>query len=145
MTVVDTDGTDAGGQPDEGDGFPDCSDFSCRGVQENRTFNRDGEAINLLVSPCSESFTGVDAEMDRNRAIALAINRCNNGIDEDGDGFTDCEDWDCHWDPIINPHAQNATGPLSSAGFCQGWLFNGTTWVPNTAPNAPPAVPLLCN
>ncbi|MCK5799300.1 MAG: hypothetical protein KAI47_19050, partial [Deltaproteobacteria bacterium] len=26
---------------------------------------------------------------------------CSDGIDNDADGFVDCADWDCSWNPLV--------------------------------------------
>jgi len=33
---------------------------------------------------------------------AVSDARCEDGIDNDLDGFTDCEDWDCSWNPAVS-------------------------------------------
>jgi hypothetical protein len=27
--------------------------------------------------------------------------RCSDGLDNDKDGFVDCDDWDCSWNPLV--------------------------------------------
>ena len=41
---------------------------------------------------CQESLALLDED---------AIARCDDGKDNDGDGFTDCDDWDCSNNPIV--------------------------------------------
>ncbi|MDP2161083.1 MAG: hypothetical protein Q8K02_11410 [Flavobacterium sp.] len=36
------------------------------------------------------------ADFDCNESPFCAVEICDNGIDDDGDGFTDCEDFDCN-------------------------------------------------
>lgn len=84
-----TDGLD-----NDGNGFGDCQDFSCRSVIEAFV---DHDASGDLVpngfqrSPCQES---VGAMPEFARA------NCMDGRDNDDDGFVDCEDWDCNWNPV---------------------------------------------
>ena len=33
---------------------------------------------------------------------AEAAQRCTDGIDNDGDGFVDCDDWDCSYNNLID-------------------------------------------
>ena len=88
-------------------------------------------------------------------AVAEAIQRCTDGVDGDLDGFTDCDDWDCQWHPLLNPSATMATDV--APGLCQNGRFDrnvpgfwrapeegerpsrGTDADPNPAPT-----PLLC-
>ncbi|MEM9067690.1 MAG: hypothetical protein AAGE52_04265 [Myxococcota bacterium] len=116
------------GLDDEGDGFPDCSDFSCRDVVEMREFTRpDGTTTSFLASPCNESVSFPEDFVDnaaRLRAIQQAIARCSDGIDGDIDGFVDCDDWDCQWNPLLNPLATADFTPALGPGFCQGGFFD---------------------
>ena len=59
----------------DGNGFTDCDDFSCR--------NNDDPTVAVA---CLESL--------------LPVN-CEDGLDNDADGFTDCDDWDCTWNPRV--------------------------------------------
>jgi hypothetical protein len=80
-----------------------------------------------IISPCVESgyidassnvqcdgacVTPTDSTLPEQ--IAMSRAQCTDGIDNDGDGFTDCEDWECNY----NPRALGADGePLcQSAG-----------------------------
>lgn len=132
------------GIDNEGDGFVDCSDFSCQGISEMAM--PPGATVPVLVSPCLESFTSADPVMDPLGAYREAIDRCANGIDEDSDGFVDCADWDCHWNPVLQPRA--VSPDTEEQGFCQGWILNITSgqWMPQDpamyARGVP--VPLLC-
>jgi hypothetical protein len=80
-----TDGLD-----NDGNGFPDCQDFSCREVLEEIVDDRD-QPTGRRRSPCLES---VGAEPANVRA------NCMDGVDNDRDGFIDCDDWDCNWNPV---------------------------------------------
>jgi hypothetical protein len=111
-------------------GFVDCGDFSCLFIQVSFTGlcsttsdcpagqscyrNGAGARICLsLRSPCFESLfidddsdvqgnedgtLPTDATVDERRAMAWAT--CTDGVDNDGDGFTDCEDWECNHNPF---------------------------------------------
>ncbi|MFO0713133.1 MAG: hypothetical protein U0353_24975 [Sandaracinus sp.] len=84
-----TDGID-----NDGNGFPDCQDFSCREVLEEIVApDATGRPVptGRRRSPCLESVGADDANMRAN---------CMDGADNDRDGFVDCEDWDCNWNPV---------------------------------------------
>jgi hypothetical protein len=58
-----------------------------------------------------------------------AEENCTNGIDDDGDGHIDCDDWKCYIDTQCNPHHhcesvsasyQNSLGVI--------WSYDGTSW-----------------
>lgn len=66
-----------------------------------------------LRSPCFESMW-VDANQtvqsnDSNfptdstcgEQVSMARGSCANGRDDDGDGFSDCEDWECNYNPLV--------------------------------------------
>ena len=84
-----TDGLD-----NDGNSFSDCEDFSCRDVLEEFVTTVPGTApmrTGQQRSPCTES-VGSTAEWQRFN--------CTDGIDNDADGFADCDDWDCNWNPV---------------------------------------------
>ncbi|MCS6856650.1 MAG: hypothetical protein NZM37_02965 [Sandaracinaceae bacterium] len=70
-------------------GYTDCQDFSCREFVEE-IIDEMGMPTGYQRSPCRES---VGANSDFMRA------NCADGIDNDQDGFIDCDDWDCNWNP----------------------------------------------
>ncbi|HAN31308.1 MAG TPA: hypothetical protein DCQ06_06880 [Myxococcales bacterium] len=74
------------GLDNDGDTYIDCSDRSCRSADA-------WDAINQR-HPCQESFEPSDSP-----AVINGI--CSDGKDNDGDGFTDCDDWDCAWNPKV--------------------------------------------
>ncbi|MEM1413975.1 MAG: hypothetical protein AAGH15_03705 [Myxococcota bacterium] len=136
----------------DGDGVPE--DFDGDG--------NPGSATSYVANPCDESSGGVELAIDQNpmaaelrviinqAAVTEAVRRCSNGIDEDLDGFVDCDDWDCHWNPVLNPEASNVPpfdAIQGTLGFCQGgrWAPDGGTGIvwspePNPAGDAgPPA------
>ncbi len=85
-----------------------------------------------LRSPCSESVWldedqtvqgGGMIATDSTRAerVAMSVRLCTDGIDNDGDGFTDCEDWECNYNPLVvdnedNPICRTRTGPTCIVG-----------------------------
>ncbi|MEO1484058.1 MAG: hypothetical protein AAFU77_18285, partial [Myxococcota bacterium] len=87
------------GVDNDGNGFIDCGDFSCSRTND--------PAVRVA---CQESIHTVDTVMNADDPF-LAINQANancvNGIDDDNDGFVDCEDFDCAWNPIVT----GCTGP----------------------------------
>jgi hypothetical protein len=81
-----TDGID-----NDGNSFSDCEDFSCRSVVEAYVAPVPGMApqpTGQQRSPCTESVGGSVEWQRRN---------CQDGLDNDQDGFADCDDWDCNW------------------------------------------------
>ncbi|MBX3250990.1 MAG: hypothetical protein KF901_27685 [Myxococcales bacterium] len=133
-----TDGID-----NDGNGFADCNDFSCRTVREDVVFSRatrrpdpscantpdcegdECECFVLRTSPCNESVV-FPADVERvdgsmfNFEMQRAIAACTDGLDGDVDGFIDCDDWDCQWNPLLNPRARGRTEP----GLCQGGRYD---------------------
>jgi len=133
------------GEDDDGDGFGDCSDFSCQAViQANYPVPRrspDGaggytfDTVQDTASPCRESISLTDAETNPRRAIAELQERCLDNRDQDIDGFYDCDDWDCQWNPLLKPTVEDrmrngATAEeaaVAEDGMCQGWRFTFAT------------------
>jgi hypothetical protein len=109
-----------------GNGYADCGDFSCRIYECDRPGSCEADAdcpagyscfrneCVRLRSPCMEapdlgtSFTqvgdgcpdasaaGVTLE-ERQRQVRAS---CTDGADNDGDGFVDCEDFDCNYNTL---------------------------------------------
>ena len=84
-----TDGCD-----NDGNGFLDCEDFAC-------SRNRDPIVRSLCVESAyvPDDFPSPAAEETARRA---ADENCKNGEDEDRDGFIDCADTDCSWNPLVS-------------------------------------------
>jgi hypothetical protein len=81
------------GIDDDGDGFADCDDFDCIGVNpcgpENCDNGRDDDG---------DSFVDCD-DFDCIGVNPCGPEICDNGTDDDGDGFVDCDDFDCDGSP----------------------------------------------
>jgi hypothetical protein len=129
------------GIDNDGNGYTDCEDFSCNfaliswGVQACLT-TADcplGQSCYRssclgILAPCFETaWIEAKTSIQGNQAgriptdstpaeqAAMSVALCSDGIDNDGDGFTDCEDWECNY----SPHVVDASGtPLcrSSGG-----------------------------
>ncbi len=82
------------GIDNDGNGYPDCADYSCA-----RAFDIE------VARACQESLVNQKATPAEREAEANA--RCQDGLDNDQDGFIDCDDWDCSW----NPDVTVCTGP----------------------------------
>ncbi|MBW2463736.1 MAG: hypothetical protein JRH11_18945 [Deltaproteobacteria bacterium] len=110
------------GIDNEGDGFPDCQDFSCRGA---RTF---GGPLQVT-APCLEAALGpgdgipdavllnwqmtdpaLSSITEDEAIIQVVIANCSDGVDNDQDGFVDCEDWDCNWHPTLRGLCESRAG-----------------------------------
>ena len=75
-----TDELCADGIDNDGNGFKDCEDFSCR------------RATDITVrQACQESVGETSLEVNQ---------RCSDGVDNDNDSFIDCDDWDCSYNPL---------------------------------------------
>ncbi|MCP4499807.1 MAG: hypothetical protein GY822_07580 [Deltaproteobacteria bacterium] len=64
--------------------FLDCADYSCSQPEP--------ENAELVGSACSESAAFGSVTPDDN---------CTDGLDNDRDGFVDCDDWDCAYNPAV--------------------------------------------
>ncbi len=80
------------GVDNDGNGFVDCEDFSCRNARDLAT-----------KQACQESLVALFSERAPiTEAHIVQINeRCSDGVDNDLDGFFDCDDWDCSWHPLV--------------------------------------------
>lgn len=82
------------GIDNDGNGFTDCADYSC------------SQHVDPVVRQvCQESlYAPADwqsASDDEVARMALAVRTfCSDGQDNDGDGFADCDDFDCSWNPL---------------------------------------------
>lgn len=106
-----TDGLD-----NDANGFADCNDFSCR-----ETFSFQDAARTRVVSPCVESGFTPETLADAmagvppvtlEQAREAARRNCMDGLDNDADGFIDCADWDCNWNPLLEGFCEERTGVL---------------------------------
>ncbi|MCC6873295.1 MAG: hypothetical protein IT378_03220 [Sandaracinaceae bacterium] len=93
---------------DEHDGYADCGDYSCRDAAAESVCVDD--ATHLAIGPCTAGacpmgqtclprkpcLEGVAGD----RVATLA--QCTDGFDNDGDGFADCDDWDCSHNPALS-------------------------------------------
>lgn len=77
------------GIDDDGDGYFDCDDFDCTGVNpcgpESCTNGRDDDG---------DTFVDCD-DFDCIGVNPCGPESCDNGTDDDGDSYVDCEDYDC--------------------------------------------------
>ena len=109
-------------------GFVDCADFSCQYLSVTTTgrCSESGacpagqgcfrDSCLSFESPCQEgadiggnltlfgSALPPDLLVEERRRLIVA--QCTDGVDNDADGFADCNDWDC----VFNPLAVNAEG-----------------------------------
>ncbi|MEE2780537.1 MAG: hypothetical protein VYE15_08430, partial [Myxococcota bacterium] len=97
-----TDGVD-----NNGNGYTDCEDFGCsdsddfavRQVCQESVFRPypSDDPADPLVASCKGSGDSACDELRVGQANAA----CSDGQDNDGDGFADCDDWDCSWNPLV--------------------------------------------
>lgn len=96
----------------DGDGYLDCDDSECSSagvdvcqgswdkIEKSKQNQEDGQQAQLPAIPDGASIEdllgkGSDADGERNDVV------CSDGIDNDGDGFTDCADLGCRFDPTV--------------------------------------------
>ncbi|MGF1466087.1 MAG: hypothetical protein ACFCGT_08125 [Sandaracinaceae bacterium] len=100
----------ADGADNDGDGYADCEDFSCRSVPVERVcVGRDGglaarSDVGCPDGVCRRHERCVSRQPCRESdptSEEAAVRSCTDGLDNDGDGFTDCDDWDCNHDPLV--------------------------------------------
>jgi len=75
------------GIDNDNNGYVDCGDYSCR--------NSDDPAVKIK---CQES---VAISPPWPHPAVTPDDNCSDGLDNDEDGFVDCEDWDCSWNPDV--------------------------------------------
>ena len=82
------------GCDNDGNGFIDCEDFAC-------SRSRDPQVRSLCVESAyvPDDFPSPAAEAEARR---VADENCSNDIDEDLDGFVNCADTDCSWNPLVS-------------------------------------------
>ena len=114
------------------DGDGRVEDFDGDGEPDPEITGAPGDPPAFTGSPCDESRGDADpTDLSQLQAALLeAVQRCSDGIDEDLDGFVDCDDWDCQWNPVLNPGASDRA-PFDhirgETAFCQGgaWAPEG--------------------
>lgn len=115
----------------DGNNYPDCEDYSCRNSRDPRVAvacqesvsvcefatvlvcTVDGDCTNPDARSCLTSgFCGTrggrcGANEDCSDGDAqttdscFGADHCSDNLDNDGDGFLDCQDFDCAWDPSV--------------------------------------------
>ena len=75
------------GIDNDNNGFIDCGDFSCSGSDDPAVQIKCQESV-LIVPPWPHPPVTPD-------------DNCSDGLDNDNDGFVDCDDWDCSWNPDV--------------------------------------------
>jgi hypothetical protein len=96
-----------------------------------------GVASNSHIAECTSG------DLDSNLCCRIAED-CSNGIDDDGDGFIDCADEECHDDLKVLASPPSCTGSTMTSDFCVSVQRNhltGTyvpTYNPLCAGQAPP-------
>ena len=119
------------GIDNDGNGYTDCEDYSCNRDGDAEAvahcskkwktrqrsaamalitmatamwivaISANSQADDITVAQvCQESITATGSAAEANQ-------KCSDGLDNDGDGFTDCNDWDCSWNPLVTVCADN--------------------------------------
>lgn len=89
------------GVDNDDNGFLDCADFSC-----SRPGDEDLARDPQLAFACDE--TGGFQAGDQATAVAA----CSDGEDNDDDGFVDCDDFNCNYNPFTSGICREARGRL---------------------------------
>lgn len=79
------------------------------------------------VATCGDGIDCTDPACDGDPACPDSVEECSNGVDDDGDGLTDCADPDC---TPCEEEPTEATLLLNA-----GWYFQGCTGPPMSAPS----------
>ena len=69
------------------DGYVDCGDFSCKGGN-----SKDSKATEESINYC----TALEYPNGKVTVPENTLETCSDGIDNDGDGYTDCADYSCN-------------------------------------------------
>ena len=79
-------------EDNDGNGFTDCDDFSCSGL----------DAAQEAIDHCEE-------------VTERSVANCTDGKDNDSNGFTDCRDNGCRFgrDPVIQAFCQESADPIN--------------------------------
>jgi hypothetical protein len=87
------------GIDNDDNGFTDCEDFSCAQADDPavRIACEESIGVECDVLPTPEERMACRAKGLPGSADAA----CSDGKDNDGDGFADCDDFDCSWNPQV--------------------------------------------
>ena len=119
------------GKDNDGNTYIDCGDFSCSGSPDPKIVAHCAEVLENTFEKCNDgidndgnTYVDCDDYSCRNaKAVEVRLacqesvadgcspdltvpcdgsnQQCADGIDQDLDGFTDCDDWDCSWNPQV--------------------------------------------
>lgn len=89
---------------DDGDGFTDCDDSECTNALNCTAQCGNGQ--------CEAGETATSCPAD----CSVANEICNNQMDDDGDGFTDCDDADCTSDPACQGSGEICNNQIDDDG-----------------------------
>jgi hypothetical protein len=79
------------GADNDGDGIADCGDSDCQS---------DDDGDGYRAPPCGNDLNDQDASVHPG-----AVEICDNGVDDNCDGVTDCADASCAWSAFARPYA----------------------------------------
>jgi len=91
------------GIDNDGNGYIDCGDFSCSRADSVEVKQVCRESAYLPDARSGLYDANGNLDLSKQDADALMkVNRfCSDGLDNDGDTYVDCEDWDCRWNPLV--------------------------------------------
>jgi len=83
------------GIDNDNNGYADCQDFSC--------LDNDDVSVRRVCQESTADCAFLEADGGCAAANAACSNKDANGedIDDDGDGFANCADWDCSYNPLV--------------------------------------------
>jgi len=88
------------GIDNDGNGFVDCGDFSCRAADDTNIVAACQESVEQLLLDDEPNPNPVDGAPLQAYRLTPDM-KCSDGLDNDNDGFVDCDDWDCSWNPEV--------------------------------------------
>ncbi len=97
--------TCSGGLDDDCDGFTDCGDPDCNTDPACSCAPGEvdcgGACVDTSTDPnhCGGCGVACSAGESCSAGICVVAEDCTDGVDNDSDGFTDCDDFDCNNDP----------------------------------------------
>ena len=83
------------GIDNDGNGYTDCADYGCRNLPNPDT------AVGGYACQESGAPAGTMCTDAAGNSLPCPDKLCSDGLDNDQDGFVDCADWDCYYNPQV--------------------------------------------
>uniref|UniRef100_A0A7S4SYQ1 Disintegrin domain-containing protein n=1 Tax=Ditylum brightwellii TaxID=49249 RepID=A0A7S4SYQ1_9STRA len=91
-----------------------CGDGTCNGSEDSTTCEIDCPVPVCGDSVCDGDETACSCPQDCGSAPSSEVGLCNNGIDDNCDGTTDCDDATCANDPFCTTTCNSANTPCTN-------------------------------